>query len=125
VPTLDFAPLETAIAKLKTSAADYDAAAAAATDLPAATRAKLDAALIGVEHALTDPRGLPGRPWYVHLIYAPGMLTGYGAKTLPGVREAIESRRWAEAQDYIARIAAVIDAARARIEAATAIVKGG
>ena len=81
--------------------------------------------LIGVERALTDPRGLPGRPWYVHLIYAPGMLTGYGAKTLPGVREAIEGRRWAEAQDFIGRTAAVIDAARARIEAAVAIVNGG
>ncbi len=60
----------------------------------------------------------------MHLIYAPGMLTGYGAKTLPGVREAIEGRRWAEAQDFIARTAAVIDAARGRIEAATAILKG-
>jgi N-acetylated-alpha-linked acidic dipeptidase len=125
VPALDFAPLESAIAKLKESAAIYDAALAAAPDLPPATRAKLDAELIGVEHALTDPRGLPGRPWYVHLIYAPGMLTGYGAKTLPGVREAIEGRRWAEAQDFIARTGAAVDAARGRIEAATAILKGG
>jgi N-acetylated-alpha-linked acidic dipeptidase len=53
------------------------------------------------------------------------MLTGYGSKTLPGVREAIEGRRWAEAQDFIARTAAVVDAARAKIEAATTIVKGG
>jgi N-acetylated-alpha-linked acidic dipeptidase len=124
VPMLDFAPLESAIARLKASAADYDAALAAAPALPPATRAKLDAVLIGVEQSLTDPRGLPGRPWYVHLLYAPGMLTGYGAKTLPGVREAIEGRRWAEAQDFIARTAAVIDAARGRIEAATAILKG-
>jgi len=123
-PDLDFAPLETAIARLKASAEAYDAALAAAPELPAATQAKLDAVLIGVEHALTDPRGLPGRPWYVHLIYAPGMLTGYGAKTLPGVREAIEGRRWSEAQAFIGRTAAVIDAARERIEAATAIVKG-
>ncbi len=125
VPAIDFAPLEGAVARLKESAAAYDAALAAAPDLPPATRAKLDAELIGVEHALTDPRGLPGRPWYVHLVYAPGMLTGYGAKTLPGVREAIEGRRWAEAQDYIARTAAAIDAARGRIEAAKALVKGG
>jgi N-acetylated-alpha-linked acidic dipeptidase len=124
VPMLDFAPLESAIARLKASAADYDAALAAAPDLAPPTRARLDAVLIGVEQSLTDPRGLPGRPWYVHLIYAPGMLTGYGAKTLPGVREAIEGRRWAEAQDFIGRTAAVIDAARGRIEAAAAIVKG-
>ena len=47
--------------------------------------AALDAVLISVEHALTDPRGLPGRPWYQHLIYAPGFYTGYGVKTLPAV----------------------------------------
>jgi N-acetylated-alpha-linked acidic dipeptidase len=121
VPALDFAPLETAIARLKASAAAYDTALAAAPELSPAVRARLDAVLIGVEPALTDPRGLPGRPWYVHLIYAPGLLTGYGAKTLPGVREAIEGRRWAEAQEFIARTAAAIDAARAKIEAATPI----
>ena len=125
MPALDFAPLDGAVTKLKASADAYDAALAAAGNLPPATRAKLDGVLIGVEHALTDPRGLPGRPWYQHLIYAPGMLTGYGAKTLPGVREAIEGRRWDEARDFIARTAAVIDAASARIDAATALVKGG
>jgi N-acetylated-alpha-linked acidic dipeptidase len=124
VPAFDFAPLETAIAKLKASAADYDAALAAGPALTPPARARLDAVLISVEQALTDPRGLPGRPWFVHLIYAPGVLTGYGAKTLPGVREAIEGRRWAEAQEFIGRTAAAIDAARGRIEAATAIVKG-
>ena len=121
VPALDFAPLERAVARLKASAAAYDAALAAAPDAAAGDAARGSTPmLIGVEQALTDPRGLPGRPWYVHLIYAPGMLTGYGAKTLPGVREAIEGRRWAEAQDFIARTAAAIDAARGRIEAATA-----
>ncbi|HEY1427790.1 MAG TPA: transferrin receptor-like dimerization domain-containing protein, partial [Caulobacteraceae bacterium] len=110
---------------LKASADAYDAALAGSPDLPLPAQAKLDAVLMGVEHALADPRGLPGRPWYVHLIYAPGMLTGYGAKTLPGVREAIEARRWIEAQDFIGRTAAVVDAARARIDVATAIVKGG
>ena len=124
VPALDFAPLSDAVAKLKASAASYDTALASTPDLPPATRAKLDAALIAVEHALTDPHGLPGRPWYQHLLYAPGMLTGYGAKTLPGVREAIEGRRWSEAQDFIARTAAALDAARARIDAATALLKG-
>ena len=93
--------------------------------LSPAKQARLDAVLIGVEHSLTDPAGLPGRPWYQHLIYAPGMLTGYGAKTLPGVREALEGRRWAEAQTYVGRTAAVLDAARAQIDAATAILKGG
>ena len=125
VPHIDFGPLDTAVAKLKASAAAYDLALAGAGTLPPNARARLDTTLIGVEHSLTDPEGLPGRPWYQHLIYAPGMLTGYGAKTLPGVREALEGRRWVEAQAYIGRTAAVVDAARALIDQATAIVKGG
>jgi N-acetylated-alpha-linked acidic dipeptidase len=123
VPALDFAAMDTAVAKLKTSAAAYDTALVTTSPSPAVA-AKLDAVLMGVEHALTDARGLPGRPWYQHLIYAPGVLTGYGSKTLPGIREAVEGRRWSEAQDYIARTAAALDAARARIDAATALLKG-
>jgi len=46
---------------------------------------------------LTDSHGLPGREWYQHMVYAPGFHTGYGVKTLPGIREAIEERRWDEA----------------------------
>jgi len=124
VPAIDFGPLDAAAAKLKASANAYDAALAGGGGLKPAAQAKLDAVLIGVEHSLTDPQGLPGRPWYQHLIYAPGMLTGYGAKTLPGVREALEGRRWAEAQAYVGRTAAALDAARAQIDAATAILKG-
>jgi N-acetylated-alpha-linked acidic dipeptidase len=123
VPTIDFGPLDAAVARLKTSAAAYDAALAGAGSLSPATQAKLDATLIGVEHALTDPQGLPGRPWYQHLIYAPGLLTGYGAKTLPGVREALEGRRWAEAGEFIGRTAKAIDAAADRIDAAAAILQ--
>jgi len=125
VPAIDFTAMDAAVARLKASAAVYDAALAAAGTLTPVVETRLDGTLIGVEHSLTDARGLPGRPWYQHLIYAPGMLTGYGAKTLPGIREAIEGRRWAEAQDFIVRTAAALDAARARIDAATAILKGG
>ncbi len=124
-PAIDFAALDTAVAKLKTSAAAYDAALGSAAPLSKGMRARLDLVLIGVEHSLTDPGGLPGRPWYQHVVYAPGMLTGYGAKTLPGVREALEGRRWAEAQTWIGRTATAIDAATTRIDQATAIVKGG
>ncbi len=124
VPDIDLGPLDAAVTRLKTSADAYDAAMAAAGPMGPATQAKLDRAVMGVEHALTDARGLPGRPWYRHLIYAPGLLTGYGAKTLPGVREAIEGSRWSEANDYITRTAQALDAASARIDAATAILKG-
>jgi N-acetylated-alpha-linked acidic dipeptidase len=119
-PTLDFAPLDTALDRLKTSAAAYDRAAAGPVAPDRAARA--DLVLQGVEQSLTDPQGLPGRPWYRHLIYAPGLLTGYGAKTLPGVREAIEGRRWAEAGVYIKRTAAALDAAAAKLDEARAAI---
>ena len=52
--------------------------------------------------------GLPRRAWYKHCLYAPGFYTGYGVKTMPGVREAIEQRNWKEAQEQIMINAATI-----------------
>jgi N-acetylated-alpha-linked acidic dipeptidase len=123
-PTIDFAPLDAAVAKLKASAAAYDAALAQAGAVTPARAARINALLRDIDQTLLDPEGLPGRPWYKNLAYAPGVLTGYGAKTLPGVREAIEGRRWAEAQTYVGRTAAVLNAYAARVDAATAALKG-
>jgi N-acetylated-alpha-linked acidic dipeptidase len=125
VPFLNFAPLQNAALALKKSASAYaktvkDGAAPLA---PGARRA-LDEALLGTERALTRPEGLPLRPWYVHQVYAPGLYTGYGVKTLPGVREAIEERRWDEAQKQIAAAAAALEACAARIDAARAALEG-
>ena len=69
-----------------------------------------------LEQTLLHPAGLPGREWYRHMIYAPGLHTGYGVKTLPGVREAIEQRHWAEADHYMSIIAGVLDAYRERLD---------
>jgi N-acetylated-alpha-linked acidic dipeptidase len=124
VPTLDFARLDAAQTRLAASAKAYDDAAAAAGDLSSAQRARLNALLGQVEQSLTDSRGLPDRPWYRHLVYAPGVLTGYGAKTLPGVREAIEGRRWTEAGEFIGRTADVLKACADKLDAATALLKG-
>jgi N-acetylated-alpha-linked acidic dipeptidase len=117
-PSIDFAPIDAALARLKASATAYDQAAAGSPAPGKAARA--DLILQGVEQSLTDPEGLPGRPWYRHLIYAPGLLTGYGAKTLPGIREAIEARRWAQAGVYVARTAAALDAVSAKLDSARA-----
>jgi len=57
------------------------------------------------------------------MIYAPGMLTGYGVKTVPGVREAIEARRWAEANQYAAVTAKVLDRYRTQLDQLTALLK--
>ena len=123
VPNLDFAPLDAAVARLKTSAAGFDAAYArvAMAGGPAnAARLRLNAALGGLEQALTDPRGLPGREWYRHMLYAPGLHTGYGVKTLPGIREALEERRWSEANRYIGVVAHSLNAYSERLDRAIA-----
>ena len=64
--------------------------------------------LYQTERALILDKGLPGRDWYKHQIYAPGLYTGYGAKTLPGVREAIEGARWDEANREVRDVAEVL-----------------
>jgi N-acetylated-alpha-linked acidic dipeptidase len=88
--------------------------------LQPAEAASYDRALMAIEPALTRPQGLPGRPWYVHQVYAPGVYTGYGVKTLPAVREAIEQRHWQEADEQIGVVAEVLRGAAAAIDRATA-----
>ena len=107
-PHLDFTPLENASDALAQSAERYEGALAAVggggTLLESPGVDAVNALLRRAEGALTSPAGLPGRPWFKHVLYAPGLYTGYAAKTLPGVREAIEARRWPEA-DAQARVA--------------------
>jgi N-acetylated-alpha-linked acidic dipeptidase len=128
VPQLDFAPLESVVARLKASARAYDEAyarlLAGSVRLEAAKRARLNALLQSMEQRLTDERGLPGRPWYRHFVYAPGALTGYGVKTLPGVREAIDADRWAEAAEYIPITAAVLTRYCDALDQATELLPG-
>jgi N-acetylated-alpha-linked acidic dipeptidase len=85
--------------------------------------AKAMAMLKGVDQLLLDKDGLPGRPWYRNLIYAPGTLTGYGAKTLPGIREGIEQRRFGDAKDYVARTAAALNRYADLLDAAVKLLK--
>ena len=127
VPAIDLAPLDKAAKALKQSALAYKAAykarAAAGFHMQAAQQLQLNALMGRMEQALSDPDGLPGRPWFKHMIYAPGMLTGYGVKTVPGVREAIEARRWTEANQYAAVTAKVLDRYRAQLDQLTAVLK--
>ena len=102
VPYFNFAPLQNAVLRLKASAKAYDETLKAkGAALPAATKGQLVALAGKTEQALLMEPGLPGgRGWYKNMIYAPGRLTGYGAKTLPGVREAIEDERWDDVDAY-------------------------
>ena len=80
--------------------------------------------LLLAERKLTNPEGLLRRPWYRHLIYAPGYYTGYSAKTIPGVREAIEEKRYGEADNEITRVAKALEDYAATIDAAASELEG-
>jgi len=108
-PFLNFAPLDNATDALTRAAERYEKALAHAQTNGGAALAKPDAqavnaTLLRSERALTSAAGLPRRPWYRHEVYAPGLYTGYGVKTLPGVREAIEQKNWAEGDAQIGAV---------------------
>jgi N-acetylated-alpha-linked acidic dipeptidase len=89
----------------------------------AARLKKVNAVLTGTERALAPERGLPGRDWYKHQLYAPGNYTGYSAKTLPVVREAVEAGRWEEANSGAAAIADALQEFNKHIQQATELLK--
>ena len=114
VPFLNFAPVQNSIARLNESVKKYQAAEKGKQ----VSSTALDEALYKTERALTRTHGLPRRDWFRHHIYAPGFYTGYGVKTLPGVREAIEQRDWKEAQEQIEVVALVINGLASEVEKA-------
>ena len=121
VPYLNFAPLDNALAKLEKNAQAYAQARKANAALPADRQKQLDQLLYQAEQQLLSAEGLPRRPWYRHQIYAPGFYTGYGVKTLPGIREAVEERKWAEADEQIKRTAAAIERFAGQVNRAAAV----
>jgi N-acetylated-alpha-linked acidic dipeptidase len=123
VPYFNFAPLRNAHAQLAEAAKRYGALTADPTLLPEALRATLDRMLAQAEAHLTDPEGLPRRPWFRHFLYAPGFYTGYGVKTLPAVREAIEEEEYEQVAQEVARTAARLEALTAHIEAMNALLE--
>ncbi|MFL5629743.1 MAG: M28 family metallopeptidase [Gemmatimonadaceae bacterium] len=109
-PQLNFAPLLNALDSLDHAASRYDKAYSRAVAEGRSNIAKtVNERLIQAERALTSSEGLKNRSWYVHMLYAPGFYTGYGVKTIPGVREAIEQGQWQDADREIARAAAAVE----------------
>ena len=129
VPRLNFAALREAAARLRRSAKAYDDAFARASagnfSLSPNNLIQLNAILQGMEQTLLSKKGLPGREWYQHMLYAPGAYTGYGAKLIPYVREGVELRRWTDAQEGIPVVVGVLDAASSRLDQATALLGSG
>lgn len=110
VPYFNFSPLQNSLKGLIEQASVTMLALdkLSSKSMSADVTAKLNKLIYQAEQRLTA-KGLPRRPWYVHQIYAPGFYTGYGVKTLPGVREAIEERKWQEAEEQILITAKVLD----------------
>jgi N-acetylated-alpha-linked acidic dipeptidase len=129
-PHLNFAPLDNALDRLKEHAERYDRLlddylAQEAPRTSAKSLERLNKILLKSERALTHPDGLSNRPWFKHLMYAPGLYTGYGVKTMPAIREAIEQKEWALAEREIVRLAGALDGLSDLIERASTELKQG
>lgn len=116
VPFLNFSALENALVQLKAGADEYQRMYQNGIQLSAEKQKELNAILYQAERNLLQEKGLPRRSWYKHQVYAPGFYTGYGVKTLPGIREAIEQRFWNEAQENIEVVAATFGQYTAQIK---------
>ncbi|HEY1951635.1 MAG TPA: transferrin receptor-like dimerization domain-containing protein [Gemmatimonadaceae bacterium] len=124
-PQLNFAPLLNGLDSLDHSASRYEKAYAAAVTAGRTGVARTaNDRLIQAERALTSSDGLKNRPWYVHMLYAPGFYTGYGVKTIPGVREAIEQGQWQDADREIARAGAALEREATLISQIAATLSG-
>tara|TARA_B100001123_G_scaffold212603_1_gene240076 strand:- start:6477 stop:8717 length:2241 start_codon:yes stop_codon:yes gene_type:complete len=124
-PYLNFAPMQNAVSRLKESAKNLDiemkrVMETGATDTEIQS---LNQLLKSTERLMTNNNGLPRRPWYRHQIYAPGFHTGYGVKTLPGIREAIEQKDWDEASEQIGIVADMLNQVSEALEQAIRILK--
>src|SRR5699024_3084486 len=127
VPHLNFAPLQNAVDHLKEAAHAYNQAFSRQMEqgvtLSQSQLRTVNKLLQSSEQQLTDEGGLPRRPWFKHQIYAPGFYTGYGVKTLPGVREAVEQRNWQEVSQEMLTTADAINRYANHIEKITDVMK--
>jgi N-acetylated-alpha-linked acidic dipeptidase len=121
VPLLNFTFLQNSLKLLDSSTSSLSAALSKGK-LPMATQDQVNQLLYRAEQQLLTAEGLPRRPWYRHAVYAPGAYTGYGVKTFPGIREAIEQRNWKEAQEQIELAARVIERLSTYLDRVTALV---
>jgi N-acetylated-alpha-linked acidic dipeptidase len=126
---LNIGPLRAAIAKLASAADAYEKALGRLDRVDKdhePTRsdlATLSQTLYRTERAFRHEAGLPKREWFKHLVYAPGLYTGYGVKTLPGIREGIEQKQWDEARSFVPIVTSAVHAFTSDVERATALLK--
>ena len=124
VPEFDFKPLDAALARLSTSAWKYEEALLKFQkgSLLPERKSEINALLRSVDQAFIYSKGLPRRDWFKNMMYAPGYYTGYGVKTLPGIREGLEERKWNEVRVYIKEVSKALDRASENINSASRIL---
>jgi N-acetylated-alpha-linked acidic dipeptidase len=126
---LDMEPIRSAIGKLSKAADTYERAMARmpknGSTLAGPQLAELNRVLYSTERAFRHEAGLPRRPWFKHLAYAPGMYTGYGVKTLPGIREGIEQDQWGEAAEFVPIVAGAINTLAGEVDRAVSLLRKG
>jgi N-acetylated-alpha-linked acidic dipeptidase len=118
---LQLSDLMAELKQLEAAAGAYEKVYTKALETPS-LQPRLNRLLIESERSLLHESGLPGRPFYQHQLMAPGLYTGYSAKTLPGIREAAEAKRWEEANEQAKNVAAALRSLRAKLEAAAALL---
>ena len=125
-PAIDFGPLQKSLEHLDRAAAAYNDAARSGriAKLSTSQLADLNKILYTSERAFRYDAGLPRRPWFKHLAYAPGFYTGYGVKTLPGIREGVEQKHWDEARDFVGIVAKAVDKLADDVDHARGIIAG-
>ena len=125
VPYLSFAALQNAMREIEQSANTLDGEIRRVLEsgLTRAQQAAVNQVLISTERLMTNDDGLPRRPWFRHQVYAPGFYTGYGVKTFPGIREAIEQRNWEEAIEQIELVADMLMRVSDALERAVRILE--
>lgn len=125
--SVDFREVQGQLGRLHIAAQAYDAELGGlmrrVSSIPPEKLVKVNESLAHAERTLLLPDGLPHREWYRHQIYAPGLYTGYGVKTVPGVREAVDAKHWDEANQQARRVAQVLRAMAAQVEEATKLLK--
>ena len=129
-PEIDFASVEGALGKLKAAGEDYERALTQLSQvnsdavLGAPELKRLNQLIYSSERRLAHDEGLPNREWFRHQVYAPGFYTGYGVKTIPGIREGLEEEAWDEAKYYVRVVSEALEALVAQVEEAQSLVAG-
>jgi N-acetylated-alpha-linked acidic dipeptidase len=117
-PYINFASLQNAADALARAGERYNKALAAAMKAQpdAGKLAPLNQQLLRAERLLLNDAGLPTRPYYKHMLYAPGLYTGYAPKTVSGIRESIELKDYTLAEQEVPRVAKAVNDEAAYVE---------